>query len=170
MESAKASEAIKGGVSAASVQSVLRQVHDELNQLFEQRNAIMRKICAAKRTIVGLAGLYGDAALDDSLRELVGKGTSRRQPGLTNMCRRILMEADHLMSAQDVLDEITAEDHDMLAGHKNPVASLTTILNRLVDYGEARRALSENNRRVWHWVAEPGAPQPKPNQTPSGLV
>ena len=157
MESANANEGIRGDVSAASVQSVLRHVHDELIQLFEQRNAIMRKICVAKRTIVGLAGLYGDGALDDSLRELVGRRTSRRQPGLTNMCRRILMEADRLMSAQDVLDEIVAEDHAVLAGHKNPVGSVTTILNRLVDYGEARRIFSENNRRVWQWVAEPDA-------------
>lgn len=159
MESAKASDGIKGDVSAVSVQSVLRHVQDELIQLFEQRNAIMRKICVAKRTIVGLAGLYGDGALDDSLRELVGKGTSRRQPGLTNMCRRILMEASQLMSAQDVLDAIAAEDHAVLAGHKNPVGSVTTILNRLVDYGEARRVFSDNNRRVWQWVAEPDAPR-----------
>ena len=158
MESVKASDGIKADVSAASVQSVLRHVQDELVQLFQQRNAIMRKICIAKKTIVGLAGLYGDGALDDSLRELVGKGTCRRQPGLTNMCRRILMEADQLMSAQDVLGEIAAEDHTALAGHKNPVGSVTTILNRLVDYGEARRVFSENNRRVWQWVAEKEAP------------
>lgn len=158
MDSAKTSQGIKGDVSAASVQSVLRHVHDELIQLCEQRNAIMRKICIAKRTIVGLAGLYGDGTLNDSLRELVGKGTSQRRPGLTNMCRRILMEADQSMSAQEVLDEITAEDRSVMAGHKNPVASITTVLNRLVDYGEARRALSQNNRRVWQWVAEPDAP------------
>lgn len=158
MESAKVSDGIKGDVNAASVRSVLRHVQDELIQLFEQRSAIMRKICIAKRTIVGLAGLYGDGALDDRLRELVGKGTSRRQPGLTNMCRRVLMEADELMSAQDVLAEIAAEDHAVLAGHKNPVGSVTTILNRLVDYGEARRVFSESNRRVWQWVAEKEAP------------
>jgi hypothetical protein len=31
------------------------------------------------------------------------------------------------------------------------------VLNRLVEYGEARTLIKENGRRAWEWVAEPAA-------------
>jgi len=41
----------------------------------------------------------------------------------------------------------------LLARHKDPMASVTTVLNRLVDYGEAQ-AVVANGRRAWRWVAD----------------
>jgi hypothetical protein len=35
------------------------------------------------------------------------------------------------------------------------LASVTTVLNRLVEYGEARTVVRENGRRAWQWVADP---------------
>jgi hypothetical protein len=43
----------------------------------------------------------------------------------------------------------------ILARHKDPLASVTTVLNRLVDYGEARSLSNDRGRRVWEWVSEP---------------
>ena len=37
-------------------------------------------------------------------------------------------------------------------------ASVTTVLNRLVEYGEARTLVRENGRRAWQWVADPDNP------------
>ena len=34
------------------------------------------------------------------------------------------------------------------------MASVTTVLNRLADYTEARCSLDANGRRVWEWIAE----------------
>lgn len=130
----------------------MRHLHDELAQLLEQRTAVMRRIAGAKRTIVGLAALFGETALDDDLRKLVGIGTAQRLPGLTDMCRTILMESDRDLSLHDVLEGICARNPALLAGHKNPMASLTTILNRLVSSGEAQRLLLNNNKRAWQWV------------------
>jgi len=31
---------------------------------------------------------------------------------------------------------------------------VTTVLNRLVDYGEARSLSNDRGRRVWEWVSE----------------
>jgi hypothetical protein len=42
-----------------------------------------------------------------------------------------------------------------LLRHKDPLASVTTVLNRLVEYGEARTVLRDNGRRAWEWVADP---------------
>jgi hypothetical protein len=35
------------------------------------------------------------------------------------------------------------------------LASVTTVLNRLVEYGEARTIVRENGRRAWQWVSDP---------------
>jgi len=40
--------------------------------------------------------------------------------------------------------------HTML-GHKNPAASVTTVLNRLVAHGEVVKVRDENGRRAWQW-------------------
>jgi hypothetical protein len=42
----------------------------------------------------------------------------------------------------------------VLARHKDPLASVTTVLNRLVDYGEARSLNNDRGRRVWEWISE----------------
>ena len=45
---------------------------------------------------------------------------------------------------------------EVLERHKDPIASVTTVLNRLADYGAARCALDQGGRRVWNGLAEPG--------------
>ena len=152
--------------SAASVQSTMRHLHDELAQLLEKRTAVMRRIAGAKRTIVGLAALFGDTALDDELRKLVGMRTAQRLPGLTDMCRTVLMEADRGLTVHDIQTAICGQNPALLAGHKNPVASLTTILNRLVTSGEAQRFLLNNNRRVWQWVVDTDKPSAASTDAP----
>jgi hypothetical protein len=42
----------------------------------------------------------------------------------------------------------------LMARHKDPMASVTTVLNRLVAYGEAKAVVLENGRRAWQWVAD----------------
>jgi len=34
------------------------------------------------------------------------------------------------------------------------MASVTTVLNRLVSYGEAKAVSLDNGRRAWRWVAD----------------
>ena len=46
----------------------------------------------------------------------------------------------------------------ILARHKDPLASVTTVLNRLVDYGEARSLSNDRGRRVWEWISESESP------------
>jgi hypothetical protein len=47
----------------------------------------------------------------------------------------------------------------LVARHKDPMASITTVLNRLVEYGEAQ-AVFANGRRAWVWIAEVPADAP----------
>jgi hypothetical protein len=135
------------------VQEVVRQAHDELRQLLQQRSEIMKRIGTVKQTISGLANLFGDAVLNEELMELVDRKTSGRQPGFTKACRMILMESGRAMSSRDICDYFQEKLPALLARHKDPTASVTTVLNRLVEYGEAE-AVMVNGRRAWKWVAD----------------
>jgi hypothetical protein len=136
------------------VQEVVRQAHEELRHLLQQRAEVMRRIGTIKQTITGLANLFGDGVLGDELLELVDRKSHGRQPGFTKACRMILMEAGRALSARDVCDEIRKKMPLVLDRHKDPVASVTTVLNRLVDYGEAQPVVLSNGRRAWRWIAD----------------
>ena len=137
------------------VQEVVRQAHEELRQLMRQRAEVVKRIGTVKQTIAGLANLFGDSVLSNELLELVDRKSNGRQPGFTKACRMILMEARRALSARDMCEQIQQRMPPMLARHKDPMASVTTVLNRLVEYGEARAVILENGRRAWQWVAEP---------------
>lgn len=137
------------------VQEVVRAAHEELRQLMRQRAEIMKRIGTVKQTIVGLANLFGDEVLNDDLLELVDRKSSGRQPGFTKACRMVLMEADHPLGAREVCEQIQKRVPPVLMRHKDPLASVTTVLNRLVDYGEARAVVRDNGRRAWQWVSDP---------------
>ena len=139
----------------AHVHEVVRAAHDELRQLIRQRADIMKRIGTVKQTIVGLANLFGDQVLTDELLELVDRKSNGRQPGFTKACRMVLMESEQPLGARDVCEQIQQKVPSVLLRHKDPLASVTTVLNRLVDYGEARSLVKENGRRAWQWVADP---------------
>jgi Cdc6-like AAA superfamily ATPase len=140
--------------SNGHVEQVVRQAHEELRQLLQQRADVMRRIGTIKQTIAGLANLFGDDVLSDDLLELVDRKSCGRQPGFTKACRMVLMDAKRALSARDVCDCIQQRSASMLARHKDPMASVTTVLNRLVAYGEASPVVLDNGRRAWKWVAD----------------
>jgi len=122
--------------------------------LMMQRAEIMKRIGSVKQTIAGLANLFGDDVLGDDLLELIDRKPSGRQPGFTKACRTVLLEAKRPLGAREVCEELDRRAPVMLARHKDPLASVTTVLNRLVDYGEARSLTNDRGRRVWEWVSE----------------
>ena len=137
------------------VQEVVRSAQEELHTLLRQRAEIMKRIGTVKQTISGLANLFGDEVLSEELLQLVDRKSNGRQPGFTKACRMILMEAGRAMSARDICEYFQQKLPSLLAHHKDPMASVTTVLNRLVDYGEAQAVAANNGRRAWLWIAEP---------------
>ena len=137
-----------------SVHQVVKAAHEELRQLLQQRAEIMKRIGTVKQTITGLADLFGEEALGEELLDLIDRKPNGRQPGFTKACRRVLMEVRRPMGAREVCAELERQAPAILARHKDPLASVTTVLNRLVDYGEARSLSNDRGRRVWEWVSE----------------
>lgn len=142
----------------SNVRQVVKQAHQELVHLLRQRAELMRRIGTLKQTIAGLANLFGDEVLSDELMVLVGEQSkeTNRHPGFTNACRMVLIESARPMSARDVCEKIREKIPPMLTRHRDPVASVTTVMNRLANYGEAETVTS-NGRRAWKWIAEPSA-------------
>src|SRR5215470_183208 len=141
-------------VSGVPVQQVVKAAHDELRLLMRQRGEIMKRIGTVKQTIAGLANLFGDDVLGEDLLELIDRKPNGRQPGFTKACRLVLMEARGPLGAREVCQELERRASDILVRHKDPMASVTTVLNRLVEYGEARSLTNDRGRRVWEWVSE----------------
>ncbi len=148
--------------NGAHVQEVVKAAHEELRQLMRQRADIMKRIGTLKQTIAGLANLFGDDILGEDLLELVDRKTGGRQPGFTKACRMALMEAGRPLAVREVCEQIQQRLPAVLLRHKDPLASVTTVLNRLVEYGEAQSMVRENGRRAWQWVSD-GAPAAQHN-------
>jgi hypothetical protein len=139
-----------------NVQIVVKTAEDELRQLLQERTEIMKRIGTIKQTIFGLVKLFGNGILNDDLPAMFDSRNHGRQPGFTRACRMVLMEASVPLAAREVCEQIQQMTPPMIQHHKDPLASVTTVLNRLVEYGEARSLVSENGRRTWQWVSDPG--------------
>jgi hypothetical protein len=139
------------------VHEVVKTAHEELRHLMHQRAEIMKRIGTLKQTIAGLANLFGDEILSEDLLELVDRKAGGRQPGFTKACRMVLMEASRPLAVREVCEQIQQRLPAVLLRHKDPLASVTTVLNRLVEYGEAQAVLRDNGRRAWQWVSDPVA-------------
>ena len=134
------------GMTSATCRKLFDRRKTSCDTLLRQRADIMKRIGTVKQTIAGLANLFGDGVLNEELMELVDRKSSGRQPGFTKACRMILMEAGRAMSARDICDYFQQKMPSLLAHHKDPMASVTTVLNRLVDYGEAQAVVANNGR------------------------
>jgi hypothetical protein len=140
------------------VQEVIRSAERELHELLQRRADLMKRIGTIKQTLAGLANIFGDSVLSDELLTFLDRKTASRQPGFTRACRVVLMDSAKPLGARFVCQGLQQKFPELLERHKDPIASVTTVLNRLADYGEARCSLDTNGRRVWEWIAERGNP------------
>lgn len=139
------------------VHEVIRSAEKQLVQLLQERAEMMKRIGTIKQTLVGLARIFGDSVLSPELLRLLGRETPRPQPGFTRACRVVLMESGTPLEARQGCRELQRRFPDLIGRHKDPLASVTTVFNRLVGYSEARSFVGGNGRRVWEWVADAGA-------------
>lgn len=141
--------------SNGHVQEVIRSAEHELHELYRQRSELMKRIGTIKQTLVCLAQLFGDHILTPEVLPLIGRGKTRKQPGFTRACRTVLMESGTALDARQGYRELARRFPELVERHKDPMASVTTVFNRLVGYAEVRTFLNGKGRRVWEWIAEP---------------
>ena len=133
------------------VQLVIKHTHGQLIELIRRRQELVRRISSVKQTIVGLANLFGQECLTEELHVFVGEKSCRPRSGITNACRQVLMQTRTSLTARDVCNLIHDRNSSLLSHHKDATVSVTTVLNRLVHYGEAESVVLDNGRRAWKW-------------------
>jgi len=137
-----------------NVLEVLRAAQLELETLLRRRAEITRQIGTVKQAIIGLATVFGGPALQEAVLELIDHRTTNRQSGFTRACRYLLTEANRPLNSSEMCEELRKKFPDVASRHKDPTASVTTVLNRLVAYGEAVPSKDSQGRRAWQWVAD----------------
>jgi hypothetical protein len=140
--------------STPDVHVIVKAAHDELRRLIQQRFDITKRIGTIKQTIVGLCNLFGDEELSDGLRELVNGKAVVRRPGITQACRKVLMDARCPLTARNVCEQIQQRTLLDLPCAKNLLAAVATVLSRLGQYGEARIVPRDHGPRAWVWVSD----------------
>jgi hypothetical protein len=143
--------------AGAHVNKILEEMYGEFQALMVQRAAILRRIGTIKQTIIGLAKLFGNEVVGERVLQVVEQRSSTRSRGFTRTCRVVLMESTRPMVCQEVCEEIQRRNPTLLAHHKDPLASVNTVLNRLATYGEARIVMNERGKRAWEWATERAA-------------
>jgi hypothetical protein len=132
------------------IEQIVKLAGGELQVLLTQRAAILRRLAILRRIISGLAEMFGDDVLPEDVRVLINLPTQRsRGVGLTEACRVALSNSSRPLTAREVVDTIRTKDATVIANHKDPVASVTSILHRLGSYGEATTEVSLSGRRMW---------------------
>jgi hypothetical protein len=142
--------------SDGNLHEVIRSAERELNELLGQRAETMKRIGTVKQTLVCLARMFGEEVLTAETLRLLGRRASTKQLGFTRACRMILMEAGIPLEARQGLQELQSRFPQLVEPLKDPLASVTTIFNRLVGYAEVRSFSNGKGRRVWEWIAEHG--------------
>jgi hypothetical protein len=141
------------------VKEIIRQTEQQLRQLMAERKAVAKRIRMVKQTITGLANIFDDAVTDSASLELIGRYRHSRPRGITRACRQVLHDARKPLNSRDICDELQRRAPALLATDKDSMATINTILGRLVEYGEVTLVRLDRGQRTWVWSA------PVPNES-----
>jgi len=129
------------------VQLSARRITKELSALQKQLREVEDDIVAIRQALHGLSLILGEEHFsEETLRMIRPKRTNIR--GLSNVCRSLLVHASRAYSVREVCDHINAIDPLLLTHHRNPMASVMSVLRQLARRGEIIRR-SENGKSVW---------------------
>jgi hypothetical protein len=163
-------------VDSEHIDRVIGRIQNELQSLVLERAAIVKRIRVIKLTIAGLADVFGAGITDtdEELRDLLSTRPARNgdhvHPGLTDECRRTLMEFSHPLTTRQLCGRIAEANPSALARHKHPTNSLTVVLRRLVSYGEVEALVNENEVRTWLWIGPRKPDEVVVHNSPSSLL
>jgi len=128
------------------------RIEGEMSSLQEQLKEIEREIVAVKNTLFGLSVIYGENLITPPLLEQIRPKRGATVRGLTAACRAALIQASEPCSVSTVCNLVRAIDPLLLVHHRNPRASVMTVLRNFAKRGQATRGV-ENGRSVWQWTS-----------------
>lgn len=135
--------------------SVIGRLQQHLQLLLVEKTALLKRIRLIRHSVAGLTDIFGPDILNEEFKRLLRKPgrhvRERSHLGLTETCRRILMELSQPLTVPQLCDRIRQDHPDLFARHKDLTASVAVVLKRLVSYGEVRDGWNEKNGRTWLW-------------------
>jgi hypothetical protein len=133
---------VKDGVQVSA-----HTISKELSTLQKQLREVEGDIVAVRQTLRGLSLILGEEYFSEDLLRLIRpKRTNVR--GLSSVCRSLLLHAPHAYSVREVCDLINATEPLLLTHHRNPMASVMSVLRQLARRGEVIRR-TESGKSVW---------------------
>jgi len=144
-------------VASRSYAEALTAAREELEHLLEQQDMLQIRIARVRQSIAALSSLCDEAPTTDL--------------GLTDAVRSVLRGSVEALAAAEVKERLAALGL-ALASHVNPLASVHTVLKRLVQAGEARSTKGYGGKTVyWYWhpsqviaIASAVSPAPSPRK------
>lgn len=146
----------------------LKKAEQELFELLQSRDLLERHIAQTRQTVATLrTKVDGDVA--------AGRTAAFIPRTLTDACRWILQAAPQPLDAPTIRINVEASGFDIRSS--NPLASVHSVLKRLIQQGEVRNAYrTDKDGRLlfWSrafWYGDPGAiPKPWVTRTPDEVA
>jgi hypothetical protein len=141
------------------LEPVIGELQHRLRVLTHERAAIVKRIGIIKKTVVGLADLFGSGVIKEALLDLQpiqSYRCSRTHLTLTALCHRLLREASEPLTVPQILQQLQDKSPSGLDRQRHPENSLRVILSRLVAYGEAEELRTKEGLRAWKATATVG--------------
>jgi hypothetical protein len=131
--------------SGERIQEVMSSLQGELKEVEEE-------ISAVKNTLYGLSVIFGEEVFSRQLLQSIRPKHDGRVRGLTATCQAVLIKASRPCSVSAVCNLVRAVNPLLLVHHRNPRASVMTVLRNFAGRGQVVRG-SENGRSVWRWAS-----------------
>jgi hypothetical protein len=150
------------------LEPVIGELQHRLRALMLQRVAIGKRIGIIKKTVVGLADLFGSDVIKGELQDLLPLHSgprARARSGLTALCRQLLREASEPLTLGEIMRQVQIKSPVRLAGQRHPENSLRVILSRLVAYGEAEKVRTKDGACSWNATTADAKPEEESSPT-----
>jgi hypothetical protein len=127
------------------------RIQEEMSSLQKELQQIEQEISAVKSTLYGLSVIFGKEVFPQQLLESLHPKYSPKVRGLTAACQSVLVKTPHPCSVSAVCNLVRAVNPLLLVHHRNPRASVMTVLRNFAKRGQVVRR-TENGRSAWQWV------------------
>lgn len=137
---------MEGTNGKQKIEDVIHVLEEEITSLRGQRANISTRIARMGQIVLRLKHLYGSEPESPSVGRV-------NRPGITRACRLVLMEScGRPLTLREVFRAIQTKLAPEMLSHKDPRASVATILGRLVEYGEVEVTTDDKGKRAYSWI------------------
>jgi hypothetical protein len=133
------------------------RIQEEMLSLQRELKEVEEEISAVKSTLYGLSVIFGKEVFSEQLLQSLRPKSGCKVRGLTATCQAVLVKTSHPCSVSAVCNLVRAVNPLLLIHHRNPRASVMTVLRNFAKRGQVVRR-TENGRSVWLWAPPRLAP------------